>query len=136
MRLGRPSIRARITLGSIAVAAVLLVAALFLVRAQFAAILSAADSTLAQSDLTSFQQDIRANPEEAVDDPGTGILVYVQAPDGTVEVDTVPHDVLAVVRDRAAGDEEFAFTDDEGRTFDPGRRTDRPGREQSGEGDG
>ncbi|MBN9239564.1 MAG: two-component sensor histidine kinase [Micrococcales bacterium 70-64] len=127
MRLGRPSIRARITLGSIAVAAVLLVAALFLVRAQFAAILSAADSTLAQSDLTSFQQDIRANPEEAVDDPGTGILVYVQAPDGTVEVDTVPHDVLAVVRDRAAGDEEFAFTDDEGRTFlVVGRSVDTP----------
>lgn len=117
MTLGRLSIRARITLGSMAVAAVLLIVALMLVRVQFATILSAADATLAQSDLTSFQQDIRANPDESVDDPGTGVLVYVRSPDDTVEVNTMPHDVVAVVRDRAPMDAQFTFTDDEGRSF-------------------
>lgn len=117
MSLGRLSIRARITLGSIAVAALLLLVALILVRAQVATILSAADATLAQSDLSSFEQDITANPDESVDDPGTGVLVYVRSPGGTVEVDTLPHDIIDVVGNRPATDEQFAFTDDEGRTF-------------------
>jgi len=113
----RLSIRARITLGSIAVAAVLLLAALILVRAQFASILTAADASLAQSDLASFQQDIRANPDESVDDPGTGVLVYVRSPGGAVEVNTLPHDLVEAVGSRQGADEQFAFTDDEGRDF-------------------
>ncbi len=113
----RLSIRTRITLGSIAVAALLLFVALIVVRAQVATILSAADATLAQSDLTSFQQDIRANPNESVDDPGTGVLVYVRDPDGDVQVNTLPHDIIAVLSDRPATQEQFAFTDDEGRNF-------------------
>ena len=114
---GRLSIRTRITLGSTAVAALLLIGALMIVRAQVAAILFAADTTLAQSDLTSFEQDIAANAAETVDDPGTGVLAYVRDPEGTVEVNTLPHDVLEVIDGRAAGTEQFDFTDDEGRTF-------------------
>ncbi len=117
MTFGRLSIRARITLGSIAVAAILLLGALLLVRAQFATILSTADATLAASDLASFQQDILANPEESVDDPGTGVLVYVRDPSGSVEVNTLPHDVIEAVAHRTPADEQFSLTDDEGRTF-------------------
>lgn len=115
--MNRLSIRTRITLGSLAVAALLLLAALVLVRAQVASVLTAADVTLAESDLTSFQQDITANPDETVDDPGTGVLVYVRNPDGEVQVNTLPHDVLAVIADRPSRDEQFSFTDDEGRAF-------------------
>jgi signal transduction histidine kinase len=114
---GRLSIRTRITLGSTAVAALLLIGALMIVRAQVATILFAADTTLAQSDLTSFEQDIAANAAETVDDPGTGVLAYVRDPEGTVEVNTLPHDVMEVIEGRAAGTEQFDFTDDEGRTF-------------------
>lgn len=127
MRLGRLSIRTRITLGSLAVAALLLLAALIVVRAQVATILSTADATLAQSDLAPFQQDIEANPDEPVDDPGTGVLVYVRDPRGEVQVDTLPHDLLAVIATRDPRDEQFGFTDDEGRTFLVVGRTVDPG---------
>lgn len=113
----RWAIRTRITVGSIAVAAVLLLAALLVVRAQVAATLTAADISLAQGDLTSFERDISANPDEPVDDPGTGVLVLVRDPAGTAQVDTLPHDVRDLVADRAARDEEFTTKDDEGRTF-------------------
>lgn len=113
----RLSIRARITLGSLLVAIALLVIALVAVRFQVAAILSDADMTLAQSDLTSFQKDIAANPTESVDDPGTGVLVYVRNPSGQVQVDTLPHDVRILVQNADASDQEYSTTDDEGRTF-------------------
>ncbi len=115
--LSRFSIRTRITLGSLAVAAVLLAAALLLVRLQVSTVLSTADATLAQSDLTSFQEDISAHPDEAVDDPGTGVLVYARNPDGVVQVNTLPHDVLALVANAVPADEQFTMADDDGRTF-------------------
>lgn len=114
---GRMSVRARITLGSLAVAAVLVVLALLVVRAQVATILTNADASLAQSDLASFEKDIAAHPDEPVDDPGTGVLVYVRDPDGTVQVDTLPHDVLELVDGRPATNEQYTTTDDEHRTF-------------------
>lgn len=113
----RLSIRARITIGSVAVAAVLFTVAIIAVRAQVAAVLSNADTTLAQSDLASFEKDILANPAAEVDDPGTGVLVLVEGPGGDQQVNTLPHDVLNVVAHRAAERAEFTTTDDEGRTF-------------------
>jgi two-component system OmpR family sensor kinase len=115
--LSRFSIRTRITIGSLALAAVLLAAALLLVRFQVSSILSTADVTLAQSDLAAFQKDIAAQPDESVDDPGTGVLVYVRNPNGQLEVSTLPHDVLAVVTNSAPSDGQFTMTDDEGRAF-------------------
>ncbi|MEP6481722.1 MAG: HAMP domain-containing sensor histidine kinase [Rhodoglobus sp.] len=113
----RLSIRARVTLGSVLVAAILLTAALFVVREQVSATLQSADVTLAQSDLTAFVVDIKKNPGEPVDDPGTGILVYVRGPNDTVQVDTLPHDVRAQVQDHAAENSQTSLADDEGRTF-------------------
>ncbi|MGV8883892.1 MAG: sensor histidine kinase [Rhodoglobus sp.] len=117
MRLARLSARSRITLGSAAVAAVLVILALLVVRAQVSAILADADSTLARSDLISFEKDVKANPEEPVDDPGTGVLVFVRDPGGTVQVNTLPHDLSELAAPRQQGDDEFVTTDDEGRTF-------------------
>jgi signal transduction histidine kinase len=113
----RLSIRARITLGSAAIAAVLLAVALFAVHAQVAIILGNTNVTLAQGDLVSFEKDIVANPTESVDDPGTGVLVYVRNPAGVVEVNTLPHDVNLAVDGRATATEQFTITDDEGRNF-------------------
>lgn len=113
----RLSIRARITIGSVLVAAVLLAVALLVVRTQVFATLTGADTTLAQSDLTSFETDITANPDEPVDDPGTGVLVYVRAPDNVTDVNTLPHDLAAIVQSREAANEEFTTTDDDGRSF-------------------
>ena len=113
----RLSVRARITIGSLLVAAVLLTGALLIVRSQVGAILSNADAALAQGDLTSFERDITADPTAEVDDPGTGVLVYVRSPAGGVQVDTLPHDIDGVIATRAATTEQFEFTDDEGRDF-------------------
>ncbi len=115
--LRRLSVRARITIGSVLVAALLLGISLVAVRLQVATILSSADVTLAEGDLTSFQKDITANPTEPVDDPGTGVLVYVRAPDGKVQVNTLPHDVLALVEHQVPTVQEYQTTDDESRTF-------------------
>jgi two-component system OmpR family sensor kinase len=113
----RLSIRARITLGSVIVAAILLAGALLVVRAQMATILADADATLAQNDLTSFEKDITAHPGERVDDPGTGVLVLIRDPSGDPQVNTLPHDVMEVVSHRDAADDQFTFTDDERRTY-------------------
>ncbi|CAN5259579.1 hypothetical protein BH11ACT3_BH11ACT3_21340 [soil metagenome] len=113
----RLSIRARITIGSVLIAAVLLAGALLLVRAQVASVLSDSDVTLATGDLASFVRDITVNAAAEVDDPGTGVLVSVRSPTGDLEVDTLPHDVRMEVDRRPSADTEFRMTDDEGRGF-------------------
>jgi two-component system OmpR family sensor kinase len=125
--ISRLSVRARITIGSVLVAAVLLSVALFVVRGQVASILSGADVALAQGDLVSFAKDITAHPNEIVDNPGTGVLVYVRNPAGQVQVNTLPHDVFILVDKKGAANEEFTPTDDEGRSFTVvGRSVDTP----------
>lgn len=111
------SARWRITFGSIAVAAVLLFVALMVVRGQVATILTDADASLARSDLASFAADIRAHPDEELDDPGPGVLVFIRGADGSVEVDAMPHDVAELVESRPPGEEEFTVEDDDGRGF-------------------
>lgn len=84
----RLSIRTRITLGSVVVAALLLLVALVIVRAQVALVLTEADASLASSDLTSFVQDISADPDGEVETPD-----IVQA--SVIADDIVTADVLA-----------------------------------------
>lgn len=115
--MSRWSVRARITVGSVLVAAVLLTAALFVVRLQVAATLSNADIALAKSDLVGFQKDIIAHPTEGVDNPGTGILVYIRNPKGVLQVNTMPHDVQILVEHKIPTNEQYAIRDDEGRSF-------------------
>jgi two-component system, OmpR family, sensor kinase len=113
----RLSIRARITLGSVLVAALLLAGALLIVRGQVASVLAESDVALATADLAAFVNDITANPDAEVDDPGSGVLVLVQDPNAANEVDTLPHDVRAAVDRRQPADDQFRMTDDEGRGF-------------------
>ena len=100
--LSRLSIRSQITLGSLAVAIVLLLVALLVVRTQVSTVLASADASLAQSDLESFEKDVTANPDEILDAPGSGILVYVRSPGGAVEANTLPRDILAPILARQA----------------------------------
>jgi two-component system OmpR family sensor kinase len=106
----RLSIRTRITLGSVIVAAVVFTIALVAVGVQAAAVLEQSDATLARNDLTSFAVDIAANPDESVDDPGTGLLVLIQPPSGPAEVDTLPRALHELVEQRQPGDELEAET--------------------------
>lgn len=111
------SIRARITLGSVAAVAILLVLALLVVRGSVEQILTDADRSLATSDLVPFIADITANPDEKVDDPGTGVLIYVRDPSGDVQVNTLPRDVQKAIDHREPASETFVYRDDDERSF-------------------
>ena len=110
--LSRLSIRARITIGSVLAAAVLLSVGLWLVREQVNSILTNTNAVLAEGDLTSFETDILANPDEPVDDPGTGVLVFVRGPDGREQVDTLPRFLHGTIEHRDAADEQFTIEHD------------------------
>jgi len=111
------SIRARITLGSVAAATILLLLALLVVRVAVHDILIEADRSLATSDLTSFVADITANPDETVDDPGTGVLVFIQDPTKNVQVNTLPRDVTTAISRREPGNTTFTLRDDDERSY-------------------
>ena len=101
------SIRARITIGSLLVAIVVTGIAAFAVRANVENILASSNVSLAKTDLASFEKDIVANPDEPVDQPSAGVLVFVRSPAGDVRVDTLPHDVHELVEHRDATRETF-----------------------------
>ncbi|MBH0083757.1 cell wall metabolism sensor histidine kinase WalK [Salinibacterium sp. SWN167] len=106
------SIRARITLGSVAAAMILLLIALVVVRIAVQDILTEADRSLATSDLTPFVADITAHPDESVDDPGTGVLVYITDPNGDVQVNTLPRGITKEVTRTDPGDTTIVVQDD------------------------
>jgi two-component system, OmpR family, sensor kinase len=106
--LGRLSIRSRITIGSLLIATVLFTLALLGVRAQVAAILEQADVTLATNDLTSFAVDLAANPDEGVDDPGTGLQIYITSPTDGVQIDTMPRAIHELLEHREPADEQIS----------------------------
>jgi two-component system OmpR family sensor kinase len=103
----RFSIRTRITVGSVFVATVIFVIALMAVRTQVTTILSNADSTLAKGDLTSFINELLKKPASTLDDPGTGVLLYVRGSDGAVHVDTMPHSIHEQLTHRTGANEQF-----------------------------
>ena len=110
--LGRFTIRARITIGSVLVAAVIFAIAMTAAHAQVVSILSAADATLARADLDSYAIEVVANPSGLVDDSGKGLLVSVRDPGGVVKLDTLPHDIHRVVEHRAGRNETFSSGED------------------------
>ncbi|MBB2959552.1 sensor histidine kinase [Pseudoclavibacter helvolus] len=97
------SIRARIALGSVLVATLVVSGAAFAVHLQLAQFVRDAEVTLATGDLAPYVADISSNPDEAPDAPSAGVLVYIRAPDGSVPVDTMPHDVRAAIEGRGKG---------------------------------
>ncbi|WP_349898120.1 sensor histidine kinase [Parafrigoribacterium soli] len=93
--LSRLSIRWRITLGSLLIAAVFFGGAGAVFRLQVDSILHRTASTLLANDAEQFENSLLKNGGAAVDEPGRGQLVAVVSPTGVVEVDTLPR-MLAV----------------------------------------
>lgn len=114
--LRRLTIRARITLGSVIIAAVIFTIALAAAHAQVVSILAASDATLARSDLAPYASEVASASAGLVDDSGNGTLVYIRAPDGSVALDTLPHDLHERVEHREAADETF-LTGEDGSSF-------------------
>jgi two-component system OmpR family sensor kinase len=84
------SIRARITLGSLVIAAVLFSTAAFFFRIEVQSILAETTATLLRNDAAPVVSEIQQNPGEPIDKPGEGQLLAVFDPAGTIEMTTLP----------------------------------------------
>lgn len=105
--LDRMSVRARLTLGSVLIAAVLFGAAFAVVRVSVGSILDSANRTLASADLVPLATEIERKRGGPIDDTGKGTLVYVRDPRGSVELDSLPDDIREKIADRPAANEVF-----------------------------
>lgn len=89
--LSRLSIRWRITLGSLLIAALFFGAAGIVFRFQVDSILHRTASTLLSNDAEQFETSLVSSKGATVDQPGRGQLVAVIDPSGNTEVNTLPH---------------------------------------------
>jgi two-component system OmpR family sensor kinase len=89
-RLPGLSIRLRITLGSLFVAAVLFSTAAFFFRLEVQSILAETTATLLKNDAAPIVTSITADPNATVEPPGEGQLVAVVDPTGLVQESTLP----------------------------------------------
>jgi len=106
------SIRTRITLGSAAVALIVIIVAVIGIRINAEATLHSSDVTLATTDLASFQRDLQDNGGVHVDAPGAGVLVLIREPDGRIAADTLPDEVREKVQDMRPTSTTFSAAED------------------------
>jgi two-component system, OmpR family, sensor kinase len=107
------SIRTRISVGSSAVAIVIIVIAILGIRINAESTLHSSDVTLATTDLASFQRDLADNGGVHVDAPGAGILVLIRDPRGAIAVNTLPEEVEHAVETRKPSHSTFSAAEDE-----------------------
>ncbi|MCU1482118.1 MAG: hypothetical protein JWQ19_2904 [Subtercola sp.] len=104
--LRRLSIRVRLTIGAVVIAAVFFAGTAFVVRHQVESILANSSVMLLQSDSAPFEQDIAAGKGASLDSPGQGQLIAVIDPDGRVTDSTFPTELqpqLAALAAAGAG---------------------------------
>lgn len=89
--LSRVSIRWRITLGSLLIAAVFFGATGTVFRFQVESILHRTATTLLSNDAEQFETSLVSSGGTSVDQPGRGQLVGVVDPSGKLKVNTLPH---------------------------------------------
>lgn len=106
-RLGSLPIQARITLGTLLVAAVVLAGVAVLMAHQIRATTQASEVTLAESDLAPFLGDLQNNPDETPDKPASGILIAIRGESGAFLANTLPAGLQRNLDDRDLHDPEF-----------------------------
>ena len=93
--LGRLSIRARITIGTLLIAALFFTGVAIVVRQQVDTILRNATYDVLTSDATPFETAIQQEPDDPVDSPGEGQLIAVIDPTGATRTSTLPAAIVA-----------------------------------------
>lgn len=93
--LGRLSIRARITIGTLLIAALFFTGVAIVVRQQVDTILRNATYDVLTSDATPFETAIQQEPDDPVDNPGEGQLIAVIDPTGVTLTSTLPAQLVA-----------------------------------------
>ncbi len=91
------SIQGRIVLGSIAIAAIVLVALGLVVGEQLRRVAGASVADQTTQELQSYAADLRNQPDEPPDLPAAGEHILVVSPAGTAVVDTMPAGMRAAV---------------------------------------
>ena len=97
------SIRGRITLGSLAIAAVVLVALAAVLLGQLRQVAAASVAAMARHDVQTYAADLKNQPGEQPDRPEVGTQVLVVSPQGDAVVDTLPPGLAPAVRRAGAG---------------------------------
>ncbi|MGU3409014.1 sensor histidine kinase [Microbacterium sp. M1A1_1b] len=103
--LRRLSIRARITLGSLLIGAVVLAGVAGVLHLQIRQATLATDRSLAAGDAAPFVSDLRNNPDEPPDRPAEDVLVGIRRADGSWVVDALPADIRRVLPTTVPGDD-------------------------------
>ncbi|MBD8205862.1 MULTISPECIES: sensor histidine kinase [unclassified Microbacterium] len=93
--LARLSIRARITIGTLLIAALFFTGVAIVVRQQVDTILQNATYDVLTSDATPFETAIQQEPDDPVDNPGEGQLIAVIDPTGATRTSTLPATIVA-----------------------------------------
>jgi signal transduction histidine kinase len=88
--LSRLSVRSRITVGTLLLAALFFGGVALVVRQQIEGIMQSAAFEVLQSDATAFETAIEQEPNEPGDNPGEGQLVSVIDPAGVTRTSTLP----------------------------------------------
>ncbi|WP_267421519.1 MULTISPECIES: sensor histidine kinase [unclassified Curtobacterium] len=91
------SIRARITLGSVVIGAVVLSGVAFVLHEQIEHATLEADRSLAAGDAAAFVADLRQDPEEPPDVPAADVLVGIRTDGGHWITDSLPEDLRPVL---------------------------------------
>lgn len=97
------SIRARITVGSTAIAALVLLALAILLGEQLRHVAGASVATMASEDLQAYVADLRHHPGEAPDPPDTGVQVLVRSPTASTPIDTLRPGLTPLVEEIGTG---------------------------------
>ncbi|MBF4582738.1 HAMP domain-containing histidine kinase [Curtobacterium sp. VKM Ac-2865] len=91
------SIRARITLGSVVIGAVVLSGVAFVLHEQIEHATLEADRSLAAGDAAAFVADLHQDPEEPPDVPAADVLVAIRTAGGRWITDSLPRDLQRVL---------------------------------------
>ncbi|MCJ1715951.1 sensor histidine kinase [Microbacterium sp. M1A1_1b] len=110
MRLIRPlgllSLRSRITIGSTAIAAVVIVLLVLVMRFQVVSVVASATHTLLDADADPYVATLEVDSDPALSSPGNAQLVAVVSPTGEIKLSTMPSRVeraLGSLRSTEAG---------------------------------
>jgi two-component system OmpR family sensor kinase len=109
------SIRWRITLGTLAIAAVLAAAAVVVFRSEVEHILSTTTTTLLHHDASPYVAELSTIPIGPIDPPGRGQLVAVVNPLGVIEQSSLPKGLAAALDElmKLKGDQNSVVSGDD-----------------------
>jgi two-component system, OmpR family, sensor kinase len=111
------SLRARITIGSTAIAAVVIVLLVVVMRLQVVSVVASATNTLLDADADPYVAALEVDSSPDLSSPGNAQLVAVVSPSGHIELSTMPRRVERELPDLAQREAGTSFVDAAGSSY-------------------